>query len=175
MTDESGLTEVPLIDVLETLGRCLGFEVRKEVEAAEGAFVDMVWFDNRLALPLAGHSVKMRYQPVLPVVAFEIERRTAGSAKHVKGSASNLSNLGAQVGVIVIGNGSIEQLRKRPPHKDEPLEQSKKFLRDCVSRWVFSESQLKGRIIVMSEDDVMAWHDRVKKEDTAAKRAMVKN
>ena len=155
MTDK-----LDIFEVLETLGKQLHFEVRKEVEASESAWVDMVWFDNRL--PLDSRIANMRYAPVLPVVAFEVELRTGLNAKHVKGSVSNLSNLGAQLGVVVIGNGNIEALKKQPAHTNESAGQRKKILCDRVYRWVYAEAQPRSRIIDMFEDEVRAWAEKVK-------------
>jgi hypothetical protein len=125
--------ESDLFETLERLGKQLGFEVRKEVEASESAWVDMVWFDNRFPVK-AQNSHNMRYAPVLPVFGFEVELRTALDAKHVKGSVSNLSNLGAQLGVIVIGKGNIEALQKQRAHAGESDEERKKIVCDRVYR-----------------------------------------
>ena len=147
-----------IFQVLEGLGNALGFEVRREVEASESAWVDMVWFDNRFPVD---KRIKMRYAPVLPVVAFEIELHTGLNAKHVKGSVSNLSTLGAQLGVIVIGNANITTLIKRPANQSANFEEVKKSLCDRVYRWVYAEAQPRGRIIVMFEDEVRSWADKV--------------
>ena len=74
----------------------------------------------------------MRYAPVLPVVGFEIERHTGLNAKHVKGSVSNLNNLNAQLGVIVIGRGNIEQLKKKGPYQNQNDKDVKQILRERV-------------------------------------------
>ena len=54
------------------------FDVKAEVEASESAWVDVVWFDKRLPIP--EKPFKMRYEPVLPVVGFEIELHTGLNA-----------------------------------------------------------------------------------------------
>ena len=57
---------------------------------SESAWVDVVWFDNRIPLISLGVAKpKMRVHPALPVVAFEIELKTGLNAKHIKGSVSN--------------------------------------------------------------------------------------
>ena len=155
MADESGL-----LKVLENIGKGLGFDVRKEVEASESAYVDMVWFDSRLAV--GERSTNMRYAPVLPIVAFEVELHTGLNAKHVKGSVSNLSNLGAQLSVIVLGNGNIEALKNQSAHKDESDEERKQILRDRVYRWIYAEAQPRGRIIMLFENEVRAWAEKLK-------------
>jgi hypothetical protein len=101
-----------LRQLLIEVGNALGFDVRPEVQASDSAFVDLVWFDKRLPIPTGKKNFHMRYAPVLPVVGFEIELHTGLNAKHVKGSVSNLSNLGAQLGVIVIGEGNLTALHK---------------------------------------------------------------
>lgn len=143
------------------LGKSLDFDVLTEVEASEGsAYVDVVWFDKRL--PVGMKKPRMRYAPVLPIVAFEIELQTGLSAKHVKGSVSNLSNLGATLGVVVIGMQNLVLLRKQTKGNltktDEELEQ---LLRDRVYRWVYAEAQPRTRVIVMFEREISDWADRL--------------
>jgi hypothetical protein len=129
--------------------------LRTEVEASESAWVDVVWFDKRL--PVGKKSFNMRYAPVLPVVAFELEWGTGLNAKHIKGSVSNLSNLGAQLGVIVIARHNLVALQKQPAQAKNSEEALEKILRDRVCRWVYAEAQPKGRIIVMFEREVIKW------------------
>ena len=148
--------------LLIDLGKSLGFDVLTEVEASEGsAYVDVVWFDKRL--PVGTKKPRMRYAPVLPVAAFEIELQTGLNAKHVKGSVSNLSNLGALMGVVVIGMQSVILLRKQTKGNaektDEELEQ---LLRDRVYRWVYAEAQPRTRVIVMFEREVSEWASRLR-------------
>jgi hypothetical protein len=164
---ETGLTRQELTDLLKTLGSVLDFDVRTEVEASESAWVDIVWFDKRL--PPGKKSFKMRFAPVLPVVAFEVEWGTGLNAKHVKGSVSNLNNLGAQLGVIVIARHNLASLQKSPPHMEATEEDLEKVLRDRVYRWVYAEAQAKGRVIVMFEREVVTWA-ATKKPVTAAPR-----
>jgi hypothetical protein len=153
-------TENTLIKELLDIGVRLGFDVRREVEASESAWVDIVWFDK--ALPLMAAHKKMRYAPVLPVVAIEVELRTGLNAKHVKGSISNLNNLGAQLGVIVIGQGNIETLLKQPAHSKATKEQAQEIIRDRVYRWVYAEAQPRGRVIIMFENEVRDWSKGLK-------------
>jgi hypothetical protein len=148
--------------LIADLGKALGFEVHHEVPASEGAWVDVVWFDKRLAPSgFGGKTSTIRHAPVLPVVGFEIELATGGSAKHVKGSVSNLANLGAQMSVVVICNTSIMGLKKRTKAfagwTDRQVE---KVLMDRVYRWVFAESRPSGRLVIMSEAEVVAWAGR---------------
>ena len=152
--------EPALFEVLKELGNYLEFDVREQVEASESAWVDMVWFDRHL--PVGPHHLKMRYAPVLPVVALEVELKTGLNAKHVKGSVSNLNNLGAQLGVIVIGNGNLDALKKQTAHTIETDEEIKQILRDRVYRWIYAEAQPRGRIIMMFEDEVRAWDKKVR-------------
>ena len=78
-----------LSSLIAHLGRALGFEVATEVQAPESAWVDVVWFDKRISFERLGiRKPKMRFHPVLPVVAFEVEVKTGLNAKHIKGAAS---------------------------------------------------------------------------------------
>jgi len=120
---QKALTKHALTDLLERLGSTLDFDVKAEVQASESACVDIVWFDKRL--PVGKKSFNLRYAPVLPVIGFEVEWGTGLNAKHVKGSVSNLNNLGAQLGIIVIAQHNLDALgrqpagaQERPPGKD---------------------------------------------------------
>ena len=159
-----------IIEVLKDLGKHLQFEVKKEVGASESAWVDLVWFDNRF--PTNGFKSVMRYVPVLPVVGFEIEAHTGLNAKHVKGSVSNLNNLSAQLGVIIIGEANLETLAKQAnqKNKSEPPKTADDFrtvLRDRVYRWVYAEAQPRGRIIVMFEKEVRLWEKNIRTNSKA--------
>lgn len=148
----------PLVNLIVDLGKQLGYEVVTEVEASESAWVDVVWFDKRLPTrALSSAKPKIRFAPVLPVVGFEVELRTALNAKHVKGSVSNLNNLGASLGVIVIGVENLSALQKQPAHASKSADVVEKVLRERIYRWVYAEAQPKGRIIVMFEHEVSAW------------------
>lgn len=167
MTNDA-TTKSTMVEQLEQIGTDLGFAVRTEAEASDSAFVDLVWFDRRLPVPVQGHTCNIRYAPVLPVVGFEIELHTCLDAKHVKGSVSNLNNLGAQLGVIVIGDDNLAILAKKPTYKQKAPKRMKKILRDRVCRWVYAEAQPKGRIIVMFEDEVADWFGSTAKATAAA-------
>ena len=159
-----------LHEFLSRVGNELGFDVKREVEASESAFVDLVWFDQKLPLPKTKKPLHMRYAPVLPVVGFEIERHTGLNAKHVKGSVSNLNNLNAQLGVIVIGSGNIKYLKEKGPYQNQDEKQIKQILRERIYRWVYAEAQPRCRIIVVFEDEVTArWADRVPEAEPEAK------
>ncbi len=144
-----------LIQSLIDLGTSLGFDVLTEVEASESAWVDVVWFDKRL--PVGKKKPRMRYAPVLPVAAFEVEIKTGLHPKHVKGSVSNLSNLGALLGVVVIGNETLKLLKKQPAHSSKTDLELEQNLRDRVYRWVYAEAQPRNRVIVMFEREVAEW------------------
>ncbi len=103
----------------------------------------------------------MRFTPVLPVAAFEIEIKTGTDAKHIKGSVSNLDNLGAQMGIIVVGSGNLDLLRKKDVHKNKSDIQLEKILIDRVYRWVYAEFQARTRIVIMSERQVIEWAKRL--------------
>jgi hypothetical protein len=165
---EPSQDERTIAQILKELGTHLGFIVKQEVEASESAFVDLVWFDNRFPIP--PKHFRMRYAFVLPVIAFEIERNTARNAKHVKGSVSNLTNLGAQLGVIVIGEPNLAALQDSPAFKGKKRSVVRKSLCDRVYRWVYAEAQPKTRIVVMFEDQLRAW---AISHDTCPKMAAV--
>jgi len=149
-----------LIETLKKTGEWLNFEVLTEVEASTSAWVDMVWFDRRFPIAaLSSSKPKMRYAPVLPVVAFELELKTGLNAKHVKGSVSNLSNLGAQLGVIVIGEANVDTLHK--VHSKKNRKKVEILLRDRIYRWVYAEAQPRTRVIVMFEHEVEAWSNKL--------------
>jgi hypothetical protein len=153
--------ELPVVQLLCRLGQALGFDVATEVEASQSAWVDVVWFDKRVSAGDIGrrnNKPKMRFDPVLPVYGFEVEIKTGLNAKHIKGSVSNLDILGAQVGVIIIGTGNIQQAKKTSRELAEmsDAEVSRKLM-DRVYRWVYAEAQPRSRIVVMSERQVRDW------------------
>lgn len=151
-----------LLQLITAIGRALGFHVATEVEASESAWVDAVWLDQRfsLACPPA-KKPSLRHSPVLPIAAFEVENKTGLNAKHVKGSVSNLNNSGALMGVIIIGNESLELLKKQKPHQNKDNSSLEKLLMDRVYRWVYAEAQPKGRVVIMSERELVEWAKRV--------------
>src|ERR1700675_3233685 len=66
-----------MVKLLVALGEKLAFDVFTEVEASEGAWVDVVWCDPRFSkTSLPGKKPKLRRVPVLPIVAFEVENKT---------------------------------------------------------------------------------------------------
>jgi hypothetical protein len=151
-----------LIDLICDIGRSLDFEVATEVEASASAWVDIVWFDPRLGPSKLGSSrPKIRRLPVLPVAGFEVEVKTGLNAKHIKGSVSNLNNLGALMGCIVLGSGNLAALSSKPPHTKKSPAELEKILLERAYRWVYAESQPAGRIVVMSESEVCAWATRL--------------
>ena len=147
-----------VIEVLAAAGTALGFEVRTEVEASESAWIDVVWFDPRLPILAAGRNKpRLRYSPVIPVVGFEVEFKTAHNAKHIKGSVSNLNNLGAQLGIIILGTDNFDQMKKQAQYADKSNKDLEPILRKKVSQWVHSEARPQGRIAVMLESEVQPW------------------
>lgn len=151
-----------LVDLVVDMGRKLNFDVATEVEASESAWVDVVWFDKQFSFESLGiKKPKMRLMPVLPVAAFEIEIKTGTNAKHIKGSVSNLDNLGAQIGIIVIGQGNLDAFRKITTYKGKSDGELEKILMDRVYRWVYAESQPRRRIVIMSESQVVDWAKRL--------------
>lgn len=158
--DEAKLPD--LAKLLIRLGRAMNFEVKGEVEASESAWVDVVWFDSRLGpTALNVSKPKLRKHPLLPVVGFELELSTGLNAKHIKGSVTNLDNLGAQMGIVVVGEANLAQLQKRKLSIEKSLEALRKELDERVYKWVYAEAHPRTRIVVMSEHEVRKWADRV--------------
>jgi len=106
----------------------------------------------------------------LGTFGFEIEYATGNNAKHIKGSVSNLTNLGAQLGVIVIGRPTVDQYRKT---RKVAATWSDQKVRETVMTkaysWIYAESQPGGRVCLMFEEDVMSWarKEGVTVEETA--------
>jgi len=148
-----------LTDIVVRLGNTLGFQVATEVAASSSAYVDVVWFDERVKFSsLDIEKPKPQRHPVLPVVGFELELHTATNAKHVKGSVTNLDNLGATMGIILLGRGNLDDMRKRASSNKQKTEPQlwKELVRN-VSTWVFAESQRKTRIVIMTEEEFLQW------------------
>lgn len=150
-----------MVATLTALGKHLGFQVFSEVEASEAAWIDVVWCDPKFscAVPL-GKKPRLRRAPVLPIAAFEVENKTGLNAKHIKGSVSNLNNAGAQMGVIVIGNESLLLLGKQPAQVGKKAAVLEAELLERAYRWVHAEAQPKGRIVIMSERELVEWAQR---------------
>ena len=163
-----------LIKRLIMLGEQLNFDVLTEVQASESAYVDVVWFDKRLPVgALGSKQLKMRYAPVLPVAAFEVELHTGLNAKHVKGSVSNLSNLGALLGVVVLGKQNLDLLKKQKPHANKTPDELERTLRDRVYRWVYAEAQPRNRVIVMFESAVDKWTMQLQQSEMSEQQTAV--
>jgi hypothetical protein len=163
MTDESKPVEaLGLVQLLVKLGVHLGFEVATEVQASEAAWVDVVWFDRRIPFrDLGVTKPRIRYDPVLPAFGFEVELKTGLNAKHIKGSVSNLNTLCAQVGVIVIGSGNIALARSST--KKLALVGDAEIEAGLVKRaygWIHAEAQPRGRVVLMTERQVLSWAQR---------------
>ena len=148
-----------LVQIVAEMGRVLGYDVEIEVEASESAWVDVVWFDKKFSFESVGikKGKKMRFSPVIPVAAFEIEIKTGTNAKHIKGSVSNLDNLGAQIGIVGIGAGNLDTLRSSSTHKDKSDSELRNILMDRVYRWVYAESQPRNRVVIMFETEILNW------------------
>lgn len=163
MQDEGKPVEaLGLVQLLVKLGEHLGFDVATEVQASEAAWVDVVWFDRRVPFKDLGVSKpRIRFDPVLPTFGFEVELKTGLNAKHIKGSVSNLNTLCAQVGVIVIGSGNIAAARNST--KKLALVGNAEIEAGLVKRaygWIHAEAQPRGRVVLMTESQVLSWAQR---------------
>ncbi|MEM3765824.1 MAG: hypothetical protein QXU46_02210, partial [Candidatus Bathyarchaeia archaeon] len=69
-------------EIICELGEKLEFEVEREVPASSSAWVDIVWYDKRFRFPKPKSTETLLRVPKLPVVAFEIEAKTATNPKH---------------------------------------------------------------------------------------------
>jgi hypothetical protein len=146
--------------VICKLGEKLGFEVEREVPASSSAWVDVVWFDKRFRFPKPTSKETLLRVPKLPVVGFEIESRTAINPKHVKGSITNLDDLGAAMGILVLGKENLDALRKYAQiHQNKEDEKLWDFLLEKVRLWV-NEAHPKTRIVIMTEDEIREWAKR---------------
>jgi hypothetical protein len=136
-----------------------------EVKASESAWVDVVWFDQRLGLEVSGFErPDLRRHPVLPVVGFEIEVKTGLNAKYVKGSISNLNNLGAAMGVWVIGDNAITRLQTLGSYANQsPAAIQRELLRRAYRR-AYAESQPRVRVVVMMETEAHEWLNRLERQ-----------
>jgi hypothetical protein len=150
----------PLREVICKLGEKLGFEVEREVPASSSAWVDVVWFDKKFRFPKPTSKETLLRVPKLPVVGFEIESRTAINPKHVKGSIANLDDLGAAMGILVLGKENLDALRKYAQiHQKKEDEKLWDFLLEKVRLWV-NEARPKTRIVIMTEDEIREWAKR---------------
>lgn len=148
-----------LEDILFELGKKLDFEVAKDVGASEAAWVDVVWFDKHIPFSDFGFKKpKMQQIPVIPVVGFEVERKTCLDAKHVKGSVTNLENLGCLVGVIVLGKEALIDMRKyTKENRNKTDNELWNILRKRVSQWVYAESKTQVRLVISTEEEILRW------------------
>ncbi len=104
-------------DKIKKMGEKIGFVVYDEVGSgqARSSWPDVVWLDKRIKgewfdgiVPVdqkgrkrKGGKPSLDTDFVLPVIGFEVDE-VSNSPKTIKGSASNLDTLSAQVGVIVL-------------------------------------------------------------------------
>jgi len=147
-----------LMRIVESLGKKLDFRVECEVPASTGAWVDVVWFDKRFAFTKPGTLKPMIRIPILPVVGIEIEAGTALNAKHIKGSVANLNNLGAQMGIIILGGHNVATMRSRAKKNESETEEKLwEMLISQVQQWVYAEAKPAGRIVIMTEDELVKW------------------
>jgi hypothetical protein len=150
----------PLREIICKLGEKLGFEAEREVPASTSAWVDVVWFDKRFRFPKPKTTETLLRVPKLPVVGFEIEYKTATNPKHVKGSIANLDDLGASMGVLVLGKENLNALRKYAQiYREKSDHELWEILLEKVRLWV-NEAHPKTRIIIMTEDEVREWAKR---------------
>lgn len=152
-----------ITEIVKKLGVHLGFHVESEVPASRYAWVDVVWFDNRFKFHKPGSDKPMTRVPVLPIVGFEIEWATGAGTKQIKGSVSNLNNLGAQMGIIVLGKGNFENLKHRKSNAGKNSSDLWKILLDKMKLWVYAEARPTGRIVIITEDELIDWakHEKV--------------
>ena len=158
------MTKEDVTEILIELGRKLEFRVGTEIQASDSAWVDVVWFDSRVDFgPEKGERwsrVKTWRQPVLPIVGFEIE--ASAVAKRLKGSVANLNDLGALMGVIVISEENINEMRKRAElwRRKSTDEVWKELIRRVI-QWVY-EARPIVRIVVMTEPEIRRCGERNK-------------
>jgi hypothetical protein len=150
-----------ITELIVNLGKKLGFDAETEVPASLSAWVDVVWYDNRFRFPKPSASETLLRVPKLPVVGFEIESSSALNAKHVKGSVSNLNNLGPSMGVIILGKANLDALRKKTGiHRNKSDKELWDWLIEKVKLWIYAEAKPNIRIVVMREDELVEWAKR---------------
>ena len=149
---------VDIKQLIINLGKKLGFDVETEVPASESAWVDVVWYDKRFNFPKLSQSKSLLRVPKLPIVGFEIELSTGLNTKHIKGSVTNLNNLGASMGLLVLGKHNIEAMRKKTmTYKAATDAKLWKELIDKVKFAVYAEARPATRIVIMTEDELVEW------------------
>ncbi|MEM3840439.1 MAG: hypothetical protein QW090_04760 [Candidatus Bathyarchaeia archaeon] len=149
-----------LKEIICELGERLGFEVEREVPASSSAWVDIVWYDKRFRFPKPKSTETLLRVPKLPVVAFEIEVKTAINPKHIKGSIANLDDVGASMGILVLGKENLDTLRKGAQiHQKKENEDLWKTLLEKVRLWT-NEAHPKTRIVIITEDEIREWAKR---------------
>ncbi|MEM2612994.1 MAG: hypothetical protein QXO15_02050 [Nitrososphaerota archaeon] len=148
-----------LKEIICELGERLGFEVEREVPASSSAWVDVVWYDKRFRFSKPKSTETLLRIPKLPVVAFEIEEKTARNAKHIKGSVANLDDAGAAMGILVLGKENLNALRKAQIYQKKSDKDLWKILLEKVRLWT-NEAHPRTRIVIMTEDEIRDWARR---------------
>lgn len=149
------------------LGNKLGFDVQTDAPASESAYVDVVWYDNRFKFSKPSATQTLLRVAKLPIVGFEIELKTGTNAKHIKGSVTNLDNLGASMGIVVLGNDNLDILRKSTQiHQKKDDKELWEWLLQRVKLWVYAEAKPKTRVVIMTENELLDW---VKREEIVQK------
>ena len=153
------MTKEAVINILVELGKKLGFSVGTEIQVSDSAWVDVVWFDDRFDFgPKKGDKwskVKTWRQPVIPIAGFEIE--ASAGAKLVKGSISNLNELGALMSVIVISEENLAKIRNKGTkwYNRSPRLIWAELVKRTVM-WIH-EARPIVRVVVMTEPEVTEW------------------
>ena len=78
-----------------------------------------------------------------------VEYKTATNPKHVKGSIANLDDLGASMGVLVLGKENLNALRKYAQiYQEKGDDELWEILLEKVRLWV-NEAHPKTRIVII--------------------------
>lgn len=148
-----------LKEIICELGEKLSFEVECEVPVSSSAWVDIMWYDKRFRFSKPKSTETLLRIPKLPVVAFEIEEKTARNAKHIKGNVANLDDTGAAMGILVLGKENLNALRKAQIHQKKSDKDLWKILLEKVRLWT-NEAHPRTRIVIMTEDEIRDWARR---------------
>lgn len=158
MQSGEGLKKEEIRELLEELGKCLGFEVIDEVNTGFSR-VDLVWFDKRIQKEIFENHKKLRDNLLLPIVGFEIEEKTY-VRKMIRGDIDSLNSLAPHVGCIVLSRRIATVTRYSEEHRRHT---EKEAMEIAERRWKtdletfkrYAEANPFRRIVVITDEDLI--------------------
>ena len=162
-----GLKKEEIRELLEELGRCLGFDVIDEVNTGFSR-VDLVWFDKRIPKEIFEKPKKLRENFLLPIVGFEIEEKTY-VRKMIRGDIDSLNSLAPHVGCIVLSRRIATVTRYSEEHRRHT---EKEAMEIAERRWKtdletfkrYAEANPFRRIVAITDEDVLGICEKLKKK-----------